>query len=130
MLFGDFMTKHNPTAAIPIVFQVCQGLGSLLQLPTLYVIKYFNLGDLVALSEGYLTQAQGNNWLLYTRAASYLGSPNILFESTVISANRGNTLSGRGSSWSPPRTAASAFSPATKSSPPSHRPSPISPAGT
>jgi hypothetical protein len=57
MPFGDFMTKHNITAAIPIVFQVGEGLGSLLQLPTLYVIKYFNLGDLVARREGYLTQA-------------------------------------------------------------------------
>ncbi|EAQ83425.1 hypothetical protein CHGG_09829 [Chaetomium globosum CBS 148.51] len=95
MPFGDFMTKHNLTAAIPIVFQVGQGLGSLLQLPTLYVIKYFNLGDVAALREGYLTQAQGNNSLLYVRAASYLGPSNILFESTVISANRRRTPSNR-----------------------------------
>ncbi|KAH6623219.1 hypothetical protein F5144DRAFT_615060 [Chaetomium tenue] len=96
MPFGDFMTKHNLTAAIPIVFQIGQGLGSLLQLPTLYVIKYFNLGDVTALREGYLTQAQGNNSLLYTRAASYLGPSNILLESTIISANRhSNTPSNR-----------------------------------
>ncbi|GAB1320330.1 hypothetical protein MFIFM68171_10540 [Madurella fahalii] len=95
MPFGDFMTKYNLTAAIPIVFRIAQGLGSLLQLSTLYVIKYFNLGDVVALSEGYLTQAQGNNSLLYTRATEYLGAQNILFESTVISANRQNAASGR-----------------------------------
>ncbi|KAK4209471.1 hypothetical protein V8F33_012698 [Rhypophila sp. PSN 637] len=88
MPFGDFMTKYDLTAAIPIVFQVAQGLGSLLHLPTIYVIKYFNLGDINAFANGYLTQAQGNNSLLYTRAAEYLGDSNILYESTVIQANR------------------------------------------
>ena len=90
MPFGDFMTKYNLTAAIPIFFQVAQGLGSLLHIPTLYVIKYYNLGDVVAFTKGfeYLTQAQGNTSLLYTKAAEYLGASNILFESTVISANR------------------------------------------
>lgn len=95
MPFGDFMAKYNLTAAIPIVFRVAQGLGSLLQLPTLYVIKYFNFGDVAALSSGYLMQAQGNNSLLYTRATEYLGAHNVLFESTVISANRQRTASGR-----------------------------------
>ncbi|KAK4185245.1 hypothetical protein QBC35DRAFT_389896 [Podospora australis] len=88
MPFGDFMAKYKLEAAIPIVFSVAQGLGSLIHLPTLYVIKYFNFGDLKAFSEGYLTQAQGNNSLLYTRATDYLGADNILYESTVISANR------------------------------------------
>ncbi|KAK3940402.1 hypothetical protein QBC46DRAFT_364078 [Diplogelasinospora grovesii] len=86
--FGDFMNKYNPTAAIPIVRQIAQGQGDLINIPTLYVIKYFNIGDIAALTQGYLTEAKGNNSLLYTRVAEYLGSGNILFQSTVVSANR------------------------------------------
>ncbi|KAF3764426.1 hypothetical protein M406DRAFT_71032 [Cryphonectria parasitica EP155] len=63
--------------------------------PAIYVMRYFNLGDIQALTQGYLTSARGNNSELYSRAAEFLGLSNILYESTVISSQRQNTTSGR-----------------------------------
>lgn len=64
-------------------------------MPTIYVIKYFNLGDIRALTQGYLTSANGNNSELYNKAAEYLGPQNIIYESTVVSSKRQNTTSSR-----------------------------------
>src|ERR1700744_301900 len=72
-----------------------QGMGDLLQMSTIYVIKYYNLDDIRYSSKGYFTQAHGNNSELYTRAGDYIGSSNILLQSNVVSANRKNTSSGR-----------------------------------
>lgn len=93
--YGAFIEKHNLTAAFQLVYSISQGMGDLLHIPTIYAIKYFNLGDIKALSEGYLAQAQGNTSEVYTRAGDYIGASNVLLQSTVISTNRQNTTSGR-----------------------------------
>ncbi|KAF4631707.1 hypothetical protein G7Y89_g6422 [Cudoniella acicularis] len=95
MPFGAFLEKYNLTAAFPTIYQISQGMGDLLQVSTIYAIKYFNLDDLRYSSQGYFTQAHGNNSELYTRAGAYIGASNTLLQSTVISANRKNTTSGR-----------------------------------
>lgn len=94
MPFGEFLEKYNVSAIFPIVYEFAQGMGDILSVSTIYVIKYFNLQDLQYAASGYLTEAQGNNSLLYTRAGEYIGSDNILLESTVVSASRKNTTSG------------------------------------
>jgi hypothetical protein len=92
--FGAFLDKYNATAAFPLIYQIAEGMGDLLHISTIYAVKYFNLDDLKYSSQGYFTQAQGNNSLLYTRAAEFIGSENILYESTIVSTNRKNTSSG------------------------------------
>lgn len=86
--FGAFLEKYNITAAFPVYYQYSEGMGDLLHISTIYVIKYFNLEDLQYSASGYLTQAQGDNSLLYTRAGEFLGADNVFLESVVVSANR------------------------------------------
>jgi hypothetical protein len=93
--YGAFLEKYNLTAAFQLVYQISQGMGDLLHIPTIYAIKYFNLDDITALSQGYLAQTQGNTSEIYTRAGDYIGASNVLLQSTVISSNRQNTTSGR-----------------------------------
>ncbi|KAK9781734.1 putative Amine oxidase domain-containing protein [Seiridium cardinale] len=93
--FGAFVEKYNLTDALPLIYQISQGMGDLLHVSTIYAIKYFNLDDLQYMISGYFTEAQGNNSLLYTRAGEYIGASNVLLESSVVSANRQNTTTGR-----------------------------------
>ncbi|RYP83578.1 hypothetical protein DL769_001332 [Monosporascus sp. CRB-8-3] len=95
--FGTFLERHNVTDVISVYYQFSQGMGDLLHLPTIYAIKYFNLGDLQALKTGYFTAATGNTAELYSRAGDYIGLQNIFLQSTVVAANRvvGTTVTGR-----------------------------------
>ncbi|CAG9998325.1 unnamed protein product [Clonostachys byssicola] len=93
--FGAFVDKYNLTAAFSTIYQVGQGMGDMLHVPTIYVIKYFNAGDEQALYEGYLTHVHGNNSEIYYKAGEYIKPSNVLLESSVISVNRKNTTSGR-----------------------------------
>lgn len=94
--YGAFLEKYNLTAVFPLNYRYGQGMGDEINLPTIYIIKYFTQLDInIGLNGGYLTQAQGNTSELYTRAGEYLGAQNILLGSTVTSAKRQNTTSGR-----------------------------------
>ncbi|RYP70060.1 hypothetical protein DL769_005106 [Monosporascus sp. CRB-8-3] len=95
MPFGAFLEKYDLMPAFQTIYQVAQGMGDLLHISTIYAIKYFNLGDFQALTQGYLTHARGNNSELYTEAGQYIGVSNILLESYVVATNRKNTTSGR-----------------------------------
>lgn len=86
--FGAFIEKYDLQAAFRTFLAVAQGMGDLLHVPTIYAVKYFNTGDIRALSQGYLTHARGNNSEIYTKAGEYISSENILLESSVISSNR------------------------------------------
>ncbi|OTA63777.1 hypothetical protein K449DRAFT_421857 [Hypoxylon sp. EC38] len=92
--FGAFLEKHNLTAVIPTYYQFSQGMGNLLDIPTIYAVKYFNLGDLQALSQGYLTAADGDTSKLYRKAGDYVGPSSIFLQSTIVSTRRQNTTSG------------------------------------
>ena len=88
--FGSFIEKYGVGNVVPTWYEFSQGMGDLLHLPTVYVIKYYNLGDIMALRQGYLTPAKGAIADLYSRAGEYIGESNIFLESTVVVANRGN----------------------------------------
>ncbi|KAI0481791.1 hypothetical protein F4859DRAFT_476011 [Xylaria cf. heliscus] len=88
MPYGSFIEKYNLTAAFQTVYQISQGMGDLLHLSTIYAVKYFNTGDITALTQGYLTHARGNNSEIYSRAGDYISNDNVLLESTVVSSNR------------------------------------------
>ena len=94
--FGAFIEKYGLGDVVPIWYTYTQGMGDLLQNPTVYAIKYFNLDDIKALTQGHLLAASGNTAELYSRVAKYIGESNLFLESTVIAANRGNqTTTGR-----------------------------------
>ncbi|KAJ3575845.1 hypothetical protein NPX13_g3888 [Xylaria arbuscula] len=88
MLYGAFIEKHNLTAAFQTVYEISQGMGDLLHIPTMYVAKYFNTKDIVALTQGWLIHAHGNTSEIYSKAGDYISYDNILLESSVIASNR------------------------------------------
>ncbi|KAI0502856.1 FAD/NAD(P)-binding domain-containing protein [Xylaria bambusicola] len=88
MPYGAFVEKYNLSAAFQIVYQISQGMGDLLHIPTIYAAKYFNRGDITALTQGYLTHARGNNSEIYSRAGDYISTDNVMLESTVVSSRR------------------------------------------
>ncbi|KAJ8114369.1 hypothetical protein ONZ43_g4919 [Nemania bipapillata] len=98
MPYGAFIEKYNLSAAFNTVYQISQGMGDLLHVPTIYAAKYFNTGDIRAMTDGYLTHAHGNNSEIYSKAGEYISHENILLNSVVISSNRrkNTTAEGRG----------------------------------
>lgn len=87
---GAFIDKHDLSNVVPTWYQFSQGMGDLLHMPTIYAIKYFNLGDIRALTQGYLTSARGAIAELYEKAGKYIGESNVFLQSTVVAANRRN----------------------------------------
>lgn len=94
MPYGAFIEKYNLTAAFDIVHTYSQGMGDLLHVPTIYAVKYFGIGDIQALSQGFLTHAHGNNSELYSKAGEYISEENIFLESIVVSSRRENSTYG------------------------------------
>ena len=94
--FGDFVTKYNLQAAVGFLFQFAQGLGNLLEQPTLYVFKNFGQGILQGLRTGFLTPARHDNGELYARALATLGANNVLLQSRVIATDRSGAGAGAG----------------------------------
>lgn len=87
--FGKFAQKFNYDSMIPSLWQVSQGYGDLLNLPTLYVMKAFGLEVLRGLKEGFLTAARHNNHEIYERALESLrNATNVLLGSSVIYMDR------------------------------------------
>ncbi|KAI3317918.1 hypothetical protein HD806DRAFT_355619 [Xylariaceae sp. AK1471] len=97
MPYGAFVQKYNLSAAIQTVLQISQGMGDLLHVPTIYAVKYYNTGDITALTQGYLTHARGNNSEIYSRAGEYISNDNVLLESTVVSSRRQKNITTSGS---------------------------------
>lgn len=93
--FGEFLDKYNITGIASLYFLFSQGMGDLYNIPTIYAIKYYNLGDLATLTSGYLIAANGNTSELYWRAGEYLGASNVFLQSSVLATKRTNTTDGR-----------------------------------
>jgi hypothetical protein len=85
--FGDFARKYGVDSAVGLIFNFGQGLGDLLQQPTLYVMKNFGLDILRNLSVGFLTTARHNNSELYEKARTELGADALLC-SRVVATER------------------------------------------
>ena len=71
--FGDFIKKYNIDDAVFTINQYAQGFGNLLEIPSLYVLKYFGQSVLAGAQSGFLTTARGNNGELYEKAGQELG---------------------------------------------------------
>ncbi|MCJ1471386.1 hypothetical protein MMC13_000025 [Lambiella insularis] len=85
--FGDFVTKYSLEAIVYFIWHFAQGLGNLLEQPTLYVMMYINSGTLSSVRNGFVTTAQHDNSLLYVKAHEALGD-NVLLNSKVLAMDR------------------------------------------
>ncbi|KAK2052904.1 FAD dependent oxidoreductase [Colletotrichum caudatum] len=84
--FGQFVEKYNLTDVVQVVWIFAQGVGNLLETPTLYVLQNFGAPHLLGLSAGYV-YAPGGNQQVYDKAGAFLGS-DVLYNSVVVSSKR------------------------------------------
>lgn len=86
--FGDFVKKYQLDDTMFTMNQYAQGFGDLLSIPTLYVLKYFNvLPGQSGASTTSLTTARHDNSELYEKAAEELGD-DVFLSSNVIATDR------------------------------------------
>lgn len=90
--FGQFARNHNLTAIIPSIWTIDQGIGDILNLPTLYVMKSFGPQMLRSLSSGFLTTVRQNNHEIYEKALVDLqATKSVLLSSSVVGMERDNS---------------------------------------
>ncbi|KAJ4420528.1 hypothetical protein N0V82_004301 [Gnomoniopsis sp. IMI 355080] len=87
MPFGEFVVKYNISAGLPTIFQINQGIGNILDLPTIYTFQYLPMETLIYLQSGFIVPADGKMTTLYDAAAAELGD-NVFLSSTVVSVDR------------------------------------------
>ena len=86
--FGDFAKKYNlGSFANFATVHIAQGVGDILKLPTIYILKYISLSVLQNVQAGFLTTARHNNHELYDKALAELGQDAWL-NSTVLAIDR------------------------------------------
>ncbi|KKY24086.1 putative amine flavin-containing superfamily [Diplodia seriata] len=85
--FGTFTRKYNLDNVVMTAYQIAQGYGDFLQLPTIYVMKAFGLSLIQEIPTGLLASLRGNNSEIYGRAQAELGS-DVHLHSTVLSTSR------------------------------------------
>lgn len=88
--FGDFVKKYTLDAIVPFTWSLCQGIGNLLEIPTLYVMKYFGLGTIEDFETGFLLTTKHDNSALYETIQTYLGS-NVLYNSNILEVQRSSS---------------------------------------
>jgi hypothetical protein len=88
--FGEWVVKHNLTAAVPTFFSTTGfGTDDLLAKPTLGVIRSIN-PDLILTLLGRLNSlipVSRRNQDIYDRSRVVIGDQDILFDSTVVTSN-------------------------------------------
>ena len=85
--FGEFLNKYNISAMIPTVFIYNQGYAPILNISTLYMLKYLNANELASFEKGFLTVASHSTGDLYTNILAHLGS-SVLLNTTILAMNR------------------------------------------
>lgn len=93
MPFGEFAARYNISSAMPYIVSFAQGLGDILDLPTLYIFKNFGSEILGNIQTGFLTTAAHNNHALYEAALALLGTKDVLLSSTIVSTDRSEARS-------------------------------------
>ena len=91
--FGSFLKKYNLSAIVPPVFISNQGYAPLLNISTLYMLKYLNAHQLQSISTGYLVTTHHDTGELYANIKSYLGS-NAILSTSILSMSRSPTPGG------------------------------------
>lgn len=85
--FGSFLTKYNLSALIPTVFVINQGYAPLLNISTIYMLKYLNANELNSIAKGGLTPASHNVGDLYKNILAHFGR-DVLLKTTVLAMDR------------------------------------------
>ncbi|EPS32973.1 hypothetical protein PDE_07934 [Penicillium oxalicum 114-2] len=87
--FEQFARLYNLTALIPFIWAIDQGIGDMLQLPTLYVLKSFGPQMLRSLTTGFLATKRQNNHEIYDQALMRLKkTKSVLVNSKILSMAR------------------------------------------
>ena len=87
--FGDFVSKYNISGAVGVIFETTQAIGNLLEVLTLYVMKYFGISVIQGFESGFVTTASHDNSELYESAQAVLTAvDSVLLSSHVISTAR------------------------------------------
>lgn len=86
--FGDFVRKYKLEAFLSTVFILNQGYAPLLEIPTLYMLKYLNENQLDSTFNGNLITEAHDTYLLYEAAGRYLGASNVLTNSVPVAMDR------------------------------------------
>jgi hypothetical protein len=87
MKFADFVTKYSLGAMVNTAFQFGQGIGDLLNMPTVYVLKLFSSQVLSSLFAGSFLACPFGNSQIYEQATQFLGD-DVLFGSELVRAFR------------------------------------------
>ena len=85
--FGDFVEKYNLGNIVHLISSIGEGIGDILQHPTLYVAKLVGISTLEDAQTGYLRTANFDNSELYESAGAALGE-NVFLESNVTAVYR------------------------------------------
>lgn len=85
--FGEFATRHKLQEAVQIINQLLQNDGNIWEVPTVQIIKAFDITLAQATLTGFLTAASGDTQDLYTSAAAVLGQ-DVMYSSEVIQMDR------------------------------------------
>ena len=85
--FGDFVTKYSLQALVPTIFMFGEGLGNLLQMPTVYVLKNFSAQVVSSILAGQFLASPTGNSQVYEKATQFLGD-DVLFNSTLQRVER------------------------------------------
>lgn len=87
--FSDFAKKYNLSGFVNFATAFSQGVGDILKLPTIYVLKGLGFSILQDIQNGFLTTARHNNHELYDKALAELGHDALLISRVVaIDRNR------------------------------------------
>ena len=86
--YRDFIAKYPDIAnATYLITQFNEGLGDMLDIPTLYVLKIFGADILRTIEHGCLIPTSDNLHEIYDKVSKILG-PDVFYSSTVVSTQQ------------------------------------------
>jgi hypothetical protein len=94
--FGSFVNKYNLSALFPETFWTNEGYAPILNISTIYMIKYFDSEEVSSFENGYLTTTNHDISELYEKITNYLTnnsskSNNVLFDSQILAMDRSSS---------------------------------------
>ncbi|ORY17440.1 amine oxidase, flavin-containing superfamily [Clohesyomyces aquaticus] len=92
MPFGDFIVKYSIQDVLQTLYIYNPGLGDILTVPTVEMMRMFNPTVLGSLANGFLTTQHHNNSELYTEAQiELLSDSSLLLNSEVLHVQRSDS---------------------------------------
>ena len=85
--FQNFVTKYGLGNLVSTVFEYSQGIGQLLDVPALYLLKYFSVDVVNSIFSGYFLAIPSGTQQIYDNAAALLGA-DVVLNASVKRVNR------------------------------------------